>query len=333
MVNRLYFDKHTYLHNELKRLFQELDYNDVLDVFLYGGYSRFDGAILEDGSFYNDVDILIVLKGWFSNYPDKDRLSDKIRKISGLKNIDLMFTNPMKMRLWKKSVFLYDLKYKGFLIYGSGESLEYIRPVLAADLPYLKEAYIQASTRAYCILKPMLMFSLGPLTEKELLFVNYQFAKLVISCVDSELLFRGEYQCDLHEKILALQKLNNSSGLLDLSIWAVNFKKHPRIENIFSSSFEESIIFYDLYIERYQALFKIASRMSFRDLFSSKSRKNRKIAKFQFRILQALGANEFNLESIARIENFNTLIDIILPKQTVKLSEALISAVQVREKT
>ena len=71
----------------------------VFDVFLYGGYSRFDGAIQDDGSFYNDIDILIVLKDWFSKCPNVDDLVDRICKVTRLKNIDVTVTNPMKMRL------------------------------------------------------------------------------------------------------------------------------------------------------------------------------------------------------------------------------------------
>ena len=329
--DQAYFDRHAHLHTELRRLFQELDSVSVLDVFLYGGYSRFDGAIQDDGSFYNDIDILIVLKDWFSKCPNIDDLVDRICKVTRLKNIDVTVTNPMKMRLWVKSIFLYDLKHKGLLIYGSGKSLDAIRSFPATKIDYVSEAYIQASTRAYCILKPTLMFYSGPLTERELLFVNYQFSKLVISCIDSELLHRGQYETELHAKIIACEKIENIGKLKDLSTWAANFKKHPRLENILARSYSDSMVFFELYFSYFQSLFKYSDKFSFRDLMSSRSRKNKKLARAQFKLLDALKQNEFDLECWVEMEKLQNKESISSSKHSVKLIEALKIVVQLRE--
>ena len=285
--NNKYRERHIKLYNDLRAFFLTFHDFSILDVFLYGSYSRFDGAFLTDGSLYNDIDIVIVVDSYLIKGYNTIPLRKKLATAFKVSNVDILVTCPFRMRFWKRSIFLYDLKYHSIVLYGEGKSINVIRPFVSEQIPYKDECFILASTRAYCIIKPISIFLKGELLDSsDVLFINYQLSKLVISCLDCRLLQLGRYRTELERKLDEVCQLVVDKNFASLVGWAVEFKRSPSLEKSIVNNQVDLLPFLRMFVLHFESFFLIADKFTISDLLRRKSRLFKNLSKLQFEALK-----------------------------------------------
>lgn len=200
-------------------------------IVLYGSYGRGEGAWYQaaDGKWhpYNDYDLCLIAR---------DRIGDDIIKslktvLAGrlcIRWVDICQFHPNSLRLFKPSIFNYDLKYASKVIYGNPDILDNIPRLDSDDLP-LKEVETLFFTRLYALI--------GSVDEKSILygivgessrFFRNQMAKAILAIVDSLLLAKSSYHASYITRVNRFSDLYpEKNDILKLSQWALREKLHP----------------------------------------------------------------------------------------------------------
>ncbi len=298
-----YRQQHNKLFSMIESFFSMQNLEGVEDVILCGSYGRNDGAICEDGGYYNDVDIVVVLNIFKKKNKKIRSISDGLRRFLNIKNVDILFTNRLKMMMWRRSIFLYDLKYHSKILKGKGDSLKIIREFNAREIPTCKETYILASTRVYCILKAIFFFEMcQDKTLEKIIEVNYQIAKLVIACGDALLLRNGCYVTRLNEKLRKISGFYKDEHFINTFTWAISFKKAPKEGEIVVNSAEDLNYFLELFIDFFGQFFPVTEKKNIIKVIHKKMRENCFLTALQFELFNCYYRRKDNLMREAHLK-------------------------------
>lgn len=200
-----------------------LNLKKIRGVFLGGGYGRGEGG----APLYNDLDFFVLTNG--ATRDEKNDINVAL-KIAALKyetelGVSVDFCLPMNQREFKKNEkrLMYQELIRGFVpIYGSAESLDFLRKMDATALP------------AYEALRLLVNRGMGllfALTNEDEDFVKRNINKAVLGAGDAMLIVDGLY--DWH--------VETRSRFLRMRLYdqALEFKANPRDNK--TATWEEAV--------------------------------------------------------------------------------------------
>jgi len=220
------------LIHDIELIKQELIIYKPCAIIIYGSYSRSEGSwfIDESGNWrpYNDYDILAIIETKLAQ-----KIINNIRKKLSRKLlirwIDITQKTPNELKSLSASIYNYDLKYAGKVIYGDEQILDQIPQINASTLS-LEEGNILFKTRMWTFLGSLDEngFKQDLVGDSSRFFRN-QMAKAVLSIVDVCLLQKGAYHYSYKQRVSSFKKLySHKKELCTLSEWALSEKIKPK---------------------------------------------------------------------------------------------------------
>jgi hypothetical protein len=216
---------------EISIIVQEIKAFDPISIILYGGYSRDEGGIIQTSKKllpYNDFDVLIVV-----NRKIKESLlieiKEKLLKKINIKWIDFTQKTLRELSRSPKSVFTYDLKYYGKVVYGDTKIKKLIPNINPKEI-LKSEIDILFSTRLWAFVGCFEKKSFDDITGEEARFFKNQMSKAILSLTDAILIENKKYTTLYSEKIPQIEKHNKD--LYDLAKWAYKEKLEPAFDNM-----------------------------------------------------------------------------------------------------
>lgn len=217
---------------DIRTITKTLSIVSPIAIVLYGSYSRNEGSFFVNrfGDLipYNDYDILLVVN---KKLPAKEIISlkNKLMEKIQIRWIDLSQKTIRELRKLKPSIFNYDLKYAGKVLYGEKNILDQIPQINASTLS-LEEGNILFKTRMWTFLGSLDEngFKQDLVGDSSRFFRN-QMAKAVLSIVDVCLLQKGAYHYSYKQRVSSFKKLySHKKELCTLSEWALSEKIKPK---------------------------------------------------------------------------------------------------------
>lgn len=214
-----------------------LQSEDILAIYLYGGYGRDEGSWVignKNGKNvvkpYNDYDIAFIFKKKVS----KDCIFNLEREL--LSRIDIRWVDISQytttgLRLLNTTVKNYDLKYASKCIYGDKRILKNI-PHMDSTSITLKDVRILYETRLWTLLGSFPVSGLTKMTSEDEMFFRNQMAKAVLAIVDIILIVNHQYTPSYVERVTRLKSYCDDNHLLDLASWALSEKLRPKSSNM-----------------------------------------------------------------------------------------------------
>ncbi|MBN1890303.1 MAG: hypothetical protein JW850_20080 [Thermoflexales bacterium] len=199
-------------------------------LVLVGGFGRGEGSVLcEKGDLtpVNDYDLVML-----NQRPvDRDFLGQLRRELAqqlGISWVDISVYSPARWKKLAYTMYHYDLKYAGRVIYGDPGVLALIPDMVAQKMP-LAEAEIQFYVRLWCFLGPFsTRFLAQTATEEERFFLACQFSKALLACSDALLILHGLYHPSYAERLRRFEAaFGDRTDRLTLIREATEFKLRP----------------------------------------------------------------------------------------------------------
>lgn len=241
---------------------------DAVDIILTGGFSRSEGSVLYDGlgvQPVNDYDIVIT-----SDLPlDQEllrSLSVKIATTIGIRLIDLINIPIKNLKSLPYTMFNYDLKFGGEVIYGNARILDEIPNMDSSKMP-LTEGKVLLFNRLICLIECFNYdFLRQTLTNEEKFFLVNQCNKAILACCDAHLILHGKYHHSYREKNKRFQdSLSSDMKLKNFVNMATNFKLAPtkRIDfNVVDYWFDAKKLFLDTLLTYLNKTFVLSKKFS-----------------------------------------------------------------------
>lgn len=204
----------------------------VISIVLCGGYGRNEGSwIVEDTDTvrpYNDYDILLVIREKII----KEKIIDLRRKLAnrlGIRWVDIDQSTPEELKLFRPSIYTYDLKYASKVIEGDESVLNHIPDMDSSELS-LREGEILFFTRLWTLLGSLDVKGLGvERSGEESRFFRNQMAKAILAVVDILLLQKNAYHPSYAERNRRLAGLYfEKTDFHQLGQWALEEKLFPK---------------------------------------------------------------------------------------------------------
>jgi len=241
---------------------------DTEDVILTGGFGRSEGSVLYDEPTIqpvNDYDIVITSRLPL-DYKLLKSLSAIIATTIGIRLIDLINIPINNIKSLPYTIFNYDLKYGGAVIYGDAHILDKIPEMDPAKIP-LTEGKDLLFNRLICIMECFNYdFLRRPPTTEEKFFLVNQCNKAILACCDAQLILTGKYHYSYREKNKRFQTIFSSEqkfrNFMDL---ATHFKLAPtkRIYfDVIDYWFEVKKLFFNTLLEYLNKTFVISEKFS-----------------------------------------------------------------------
>jgi hypothetical protein len=203
---------------------------NAADIILTGGFSRGEGSVLYEESGVqpvNDYDIIITSEESLDHKLMRS-LSAKIANTVGIRLIDLINIPLKNLKSLPFTMFNYDLKYGGEVIYGDARILDEIPNMDSSKMP-LPEGKVLLFNRLICLMECFNYDFLrrSPSNEEKFFLVN-QCNKAILACCDAHLILLGKYHHSYREKNKRFQSSVFSDMILQDSVnRAINFKLTP----------------------------------------------------------------------------------------------------------
>jgi hypothetical protein len=199
-------------------------------IILYGGYGRGEGGWVRERDTwrpYNDYDVLVV-GGEKPARRDLQKLRASLARDLKIHQVDITWTNRLRLALLRPSIFSYDLKHASTLLRGDDTVLRWVRPGSVGTLP-MREAFTLFRTRLWTFLGSTMREDFGkPLADEAARFFRNQMAKATLAAVDVLLLRHGLYHHSYVERVKRVGRLPETSGDdAEWFSWALNEKLHP----------------------------------------------------------------------------------------------------------
>jgi anaerobic magnesium-protoporphyrin IX monomethyl ester cyclase len=200
------------------------------DIILTGGFGRGEGSVLYENSMIrpvNDYDFVIISKIPL-DYQLLKSLSEKIATTIGIRFIDLINISIQDIKSLPYTMFNYDLKYGGTVIFGDTHILDSIPEMDPARMP-LTEGKDLLFNRLICMIECFNYDFLrrNPTTEEKFFLVN-QCNKVILACCDTQLILAGKYHHSYREKNIRFQTICSSEqNLRNFVDMATHFKLAP----------------------------------------------------------------------------------------------------------
>lgn len=229
---------------ELNIIIEGLKILNPISIVLYGGYSRDEGGVINSYNPYNDFDILLIVKKKIKN-SQLVKIEKGLKKKINIRWLDFTQKTVNEISKAGSSVFYYDLKYYGKVLYGDKDVLRFI--------PEIKNYEINRSeidklflTRIWTFLGCFSDKSFTKINGEELRFFKNQMSKAILCLVDVILIDKRQYTTLYSDKIPLIKKDNKD--IYELSKWAYKEKLNPSSGNM---NGEEVQIFYLKVINMY----------------------------------------------------------------------------------
>jgi hypothetical protein len=217
---------------------------DIISIYLYGGYGRGEGSwIIENIDKetvvrpYNDYDIAIILK----NKVPRERvilLENELKKHINIKWIDISQYTILDLKLFNVTIKNFDFKYASKWIYGDKGVLKYI-PNMKAESISLKDVEILYTTRLWTLIGSFPKSGLESMPKEDEMFFRNQMAKAILAIVDNVLIVNKQYNPSYKKRVEKLKNYCNDNQLLKLAKWALDEKLLPKSENMSSDEVRE----------------------------------------------------------------------------------------------
>jgi len=203
---------------------------EIKDIILTGGFGRGEGSVLYDDSLIqpvNDYDFVITSLTPLE-FKLLKSLSEKMAKTVGIRFVDLINYPNSEIKSLSYTMFNYDLKYGGTVIFGDPHILEKIPEMDPAKMP-LSEGKDLLFNRLICMIECFNydFFTRAPSVEEKFFLVN-QCNKVILACCDTQLILAEKYHHSYREKEKRFQALCPSElKFQNLVSMATSFKLCP----------------------------------------------------------------------------------------------------------
>ena len=203
-------------------------------IVLVGGFGRGEGAVLieENGNIrpVNDYDLVLITSSK-TKVGDIRSFRQALATEIGIPWVDLRIIEKARLGQLRHTMFNYDLKYGGYVLWGRDDVLDQIPEMDPHSMPLI-EAEILFFTRLWCFLG---LFSARMLDEppdkKEWFVLANQLSKATLACSDALLISRGEYHVSYAERCRRFLRLfGDRAELAQLVAEATEFKLRPTRE-------------------------------------------------------------------------------------------------------
>ena len=222
---------------ELNIIIEGLKILDPISIVLYGGYSRGEGGVINSCNPYNDFDILLIVTKRIKN-SQLVKIEKELKKKINIKWIDFTQKTIKEISRPGNTVFYYDLKNYGKVLYGIKDVLNYIPEIKNYKIDKIEIDKL-FSTRIWTFLGCFPEKSFITINGEESRFFKNQMSKAILSLVDVILIDKRIYTTLYSDKIPFIKK--HYKDLYELSKWAYKEKLNPSSGKM---SGEEVRVFY-----------------------------------------------------------------------------------------
>ena len=204
---------------------------DVESLVLVGGFGRGEGSVLFEQGVpkpINDYDIVLIANSDLDNILLK-QLNKTIPRKIGIRLIDLIPIKRTDLAKLPYTQFNYDLKYGGYVFYGTSQILAEIPEMDPSKMPLI-EGKILLFNRLVCLLESFSEeFLHRQMTEEEKFFLVNQCVKANLAYCDSLLMLKGKYHHSYQEREKRFNQFyKNMSEVGELIHQSTAFKLTPR---------------------------------------------------------------------------------------------------------
>ncbi len=209
--------------------------SDLVAIILVGGFGRGEGSVLFEGESVrpvNDYDLVAVTRSG-KEPPDWGLFRSDLAQEVGITWVDISVVAESHLRSLPRTVYYYDLKHGGRVLYGNPDILESIRGFEPQRIP-VKEAEVYLFTRLWCFLGSFSRTRLAPAEREKRFFAANQLSKAALSVAEMRLIVEGKYHHSYAERCRRFAALAEAEpGLRDLVREATEFKLKPTFEVAF----------------------------------------------------------------------------------------------------
>ena len=211
---------------ELSLIIDEVKIFNPISIVLYGGYSRDEGGIIEKNKTkypYNDFDILLIVKKKIKN-SQLVKIEKDLKKKINIKWIDFTQKTINEISRPGGTVFYFDHKYYGKVLYGNKDILNHIPEINNCKIDKIEIDKL-FSTRIWTFLGCFPEISFTTINGEELRFFKNQMSKAILCLVDVFLIDKRIYTTLYSDKIPLIKK--HYEDLYELFKWAYEEKLTP----------------------------------------------------------------------------------------------------------
>ena len=216
---------------ELSLIIDEVKIFNPISIVLYGGYSRDEGGIIKKNKTkypYNDFDILLIVRKTIKN-SQLVKIEKELKKKINIKWIDFTQKTIKEISRPGGTVFYYDLKYYGKVLYGNKDVLNHIPEINNCKIDKIEIDKL-FSTRIWTFLGCFPEKSFTTINGEESRFFKNQMSKAILCLVDVFLIDKRIYTTLYSDKIPLIKK--HHKDLYELSKWAYKEKLTPSSGNM-----------------------------------------------------------------------------------------------------
>ena len=271
-------------------------------IYLYGSYGRGEGCYI-DNKFYNDIDLLVVVKEDIGPVA-KEEVLQRLKLIFDIKwvDIDYVFCNFFPKQ--KSSCFSLDLVNGSSKVYGDIDHRELMN--VKGDNIGLADVQRLFLTRGWCCIGIVALLSSNSISCDNAKFFRYQAAKMAYAAIDMFLIRSGRYTSSYAAKLeRALEDGLDLSYFSIDPLWLHDTKTNPSdLPLAQDEAFQIYMAVLRLFVEQYTSWLKPSRLLSF---------KIRAIFIYVFSIKRCLQL----AKNVAKFEKGKVLRYFMLLKQTL----------------
>jgi hypothetical protein len=218
--------------------------NNIISIFLYGGYGRDEGSWVIEKSDegiinvkpFNDYDIALIVDKKISR-DEVLELEKELKKQIDIKWIDISQYTIDELKNFNTTIKNYDFKYASKWIYGDENILNHI-PKMRVENISLLDVQILYATRIWTLIGSFSKDGLEKMNSENEMFFRNQMAKAILAIVDNILVVNKQYDPSYKKRVEKLDKFTDDKKLLELSKWALEEKLFPKSENMSKEEIE-----------------------------------------------------------------------------------------------
>ncbi len=223
------------IEEDLKRIKNRLldEFDGIRTMVLIGGFGRGEGKVIFENSKpqpFNDYDIVLFVEHSINRKKLKEisrHLAEKLNLIV----VDFIVYLYSKLNNLSYAMLNYDMKYGGYVFYGSPSDLSLIAEMDPRDMPLI-EGEILLFNRLMNLLytHPARFYGRDPNT-KEKLSIFYQCGKALIDCYTVRLIIDKQYHYSFLERGKRISKLYARDGdVISLVKQSIDFKLNTKTD-------------------------------------------------------------------------------------------------------
>lgn len=212
-------------------------FEGISSIFLVGGFGRGEGGVLTNPENalliqpVNDYDLEIISKARL----DKKSLHEMEKKLAsdiGISYVHIENHLESFLKKAKPTVYFYDLKYAGRLLYGNSAILDELRLFKPGDINPIEGLYLLITRISSILLAWEALCSDKSPSPQERFFASNQLSKAILACLDAHLIKTKKYNHLYARRRNMIDDIApEDEEFIRAAKWAVDFKLKPKSDD------------------------------------------------------------------------------------------------------